>query len=293
MGEAVVLGAQGLGKRIGGRAVLKDVSFEVPRGRVVGLVGKNGAGKSTLFDLLLGFARPTVGSCSVFGESSSDLSAAARARIGFVPQQDELPGLLTGAQQLTLVATLHARWNASMVARLAHEWEVPLERPIGRLSGGERQKLATLCALGHEPELLVLDEPAASLDPVARRRFMQEILAIAGEGTRTLVYASHIVGDLERVASHLWLLREGSLMWQGEVDTLKESVVRVHLRATRDLDPALTLPGQFTGRVTGRTAVFTVDGWNDLALQVLRERVPAEVEIEPLGLEDIFLAMHA
>lgn len=293
MSEAVVLAAQGLGKRIGGRAVLRDVSFEVPRGRVVGLVGKNGAGKSTLFDLLLGFARPTAGSCSVFGESSSSLSAAARARIGFVPQQDELPGLLTGTQQLALVAALHARWNAPLVARLAHEWELPLERRIGRLSGGERQKLATLCALGHEPELLVLDEPAASLDPVARRRFMQEILAIAGEGTRTLVYASHIIGDLERVASHLWLLREGSLVWQGELDTLKESVVRVHLRATQDLDPALVLPGQLTGGVTGRTAAFTVNGWNDMALQVLRERVPAEVEVEPLGLEDIFLAMHA
>lgn len=293
MSEAVVLAAQGLGKDIGGRAVLKDISFEVPRGCVVGLVGKNGAGKSTLFDLLLGFARPTVGSCSVFGEASAALSAAARARIGFVPQQDELPGLLTGAQQLALVAALHSRWNAPLVTRLAHEWEVPLQRRIGRLSGGERQKLATLCALGHEPELLVLDEPAASLDPVARRRFMQEILAIAGEGHRTLVYASHIIGDLERVASHLWLLREGSLVWQGELDALKESVVRVHLRATQELDPALRLPGQLTGSVTGRTAVFTVNGWNDMALQVLRERVPAEVEVEPLGLEDIFLAMHA
>jgi ABC-2 type transport system ATP-binding protein len=128
---------------------------------------------------------------------------------------------------------------------------------------------------------------------VARRRFMQEILAIAGEGTRTLVYASHIIGDLERVASHLWLLREGSLVWQGELDTLKESVVRVHLRATQELDPGLTLPGQLTGSVTGRTAAFTVDGWNEIALQVLRERVAAEVEVEPLGLEDIFLAMHA
>jgi ABC-2 type transport system ATP-binding protein len=293
MSESIVLRASGLGKRISGRGILKDISFEVPRGRVIGLVGKNGAGKSTLFDLLLGFALPTVGNSSVFGESSSTLSAAARSRIGFVPQQDELPGLLTGAQQLALMSALHARWNAPLVARLAHEWEVPLERRIGRLSGGERQKVATLCALGHEPDLLVLDEPAASLDPVARRRFMQEILAIAGEGTRTLVYASHIIGDLERVASHLWLLREGSLVWQGELDALKESVVRVHLRATADLDPALALPGQLQGNVKGRTAVFTVDGWNDIALEVLRQRVAAEVEVEPLGLEEIFLALHA
>lgn len=294
MTEPMVLGARGLGKSIGGRAVLRDITFDVPRGQVVGLVGKNGAGKSTLFDLLLGFALPDVGECSVLGESSRALSAAVRARIGFVPQQDELSGLLTGTQQLALVSALHGRWNAALVARLAHEWEVPLERRIGRLSGGERQKLATLCALGHEPELLVLDEPASSLDPVARRRFMREILAMAGEGTRTLVYASHIIGDLERVASHIWLMREGSLLWQGELDALKESVVRVHLRATaHDLDPALALPGQLHGSVQGRTAVFTVNGWSDMSLQVLRERVAADVEVEPLGLEEIFLAMHA
>jgi len=290
---AVVASARGLGKRIGDRIILRDVSFEIPRGRVVGLVGKNGAGKTSLFDLLLGFAVPSTGSSAILGEDSRALSASVKSRIGFVPQQDELPGLLTGAQQLALVAALHPRWNAPLVTRLANEWEVPLERRIGRLSGGERQKLATLCALGHEPELLVLDEPAASLDPVARRRFMQEILAIAGEGTRTLVYASHIIGDLERVASHLWLLREGSLAWQGELDALKESVVRVHVRATQELDPALSLPGQLLGRVTGRTAVFTVSGWNDVAPDLLRQRIAADVEVEPLGLEDIFLAMHA
>jgi ABC-2 type transport system ATP-binding protein len=293
MSEQFVLGARGLGKQLGGRAILKDVSFEVSRGQVVGLVGKNGAGKSTLFDLLLGFAQPSVGSCQVLGEDCRALSAAARSRIGFVPQQDELSGLLTGIQQMALVAALHPRWNTSLVARLAHEWEVPLEQRIGRLSGGERQKLATLCALGHEPELLVLDEPAASLDPVARRKFMQEILAIAGDGARTLIYASHIIGDVERVASHLWLLREGSLVWQGDLDALKESVVRVHLRATEDLDPAFALPGQLRGSVQGRTASFTVSGWNDIALQVLRQRVMADVEVEPLGLEEIFLAIHA
>ncbi|MDQ2640291.1 MAG: ABC transporter ATP-binding protein [Pseudomonadota bacterium] len=293
MNDPNVLSAQGLGKQLGGRPVLRDISFAVPRGQVIGLVGKNGAGKSTLFDLLLGFARPTSGSSAVFGADCTALPASVRGRIGFVPQQDELPGLLTGAQQLALVAALHQRWNTALVARLAREWEVPLQRRIGRLSGGERQKLATLCALGHEPELLVLDEPASSLDPVARRQFMREILAIAGEGTRTLVYASHLIGDLERVASHIWLLREGSLLWQGELDALKESVVRVHLRATAEFDPGLSLPGQLTRSVTGRTAVFTVDGWNDMALQGLRERVAAEIEIEPMGLEDIFLAMHA
>jgi ABC-2 type transport system ATP-binding protein len=288
-----VIRTESLAKSIGGRMVLRDFTAEVPPGQVIGLVGKNGAGKSTLFDLLLGFALPTSGRSSLFGADSAALTAAAKARIGFVPQNDELVAPMTGAQQLGLVASLHRGWDQALVDRLAREWELPLGRRIGTLSGGERQKLSTLCALGHKPDLLVLDEPAASLDPVARRRFMQEILAIAGDSTRTLLYASHIIGDLERVASHIWLLREGALVWQGELDQLKESVVRVHLRAGRELDGGLRLPNQLLGGVTGRTASFTVSNWSDAQIGPLQQSLDVQVEVEPLELEEIFLALHA
>jgi len=287
-----VIRAQSLTKNIQGRAVLRDFTTQVAAGQVIGVVGKNGAGKSTLFDLLLGFALPTAGRSSVFGADSAALPAAVKARIGFVPQVDELVGLMTGAQQLALVASLHRGWEQPLVDRLAREWEVPLERRISTLSGGERQKLSTLCALGHKPDLLVLDEPAASLDPVARRRFMQEILSIAGESTRTLLYASHIVGDLERVASHIWVLREGMLVWQGELDALKESIVRVHLRAGRELDPQLRLANQLQGRVEGRTAAFTVGEWSGTQLAQLQRQLDVQAEVEPLELEEIFLALH-
>ncbi|HTQ36048.1 MAG TPA: ABC transporter ATP-binding protein [Steroidobacteraceae bacterium] len=289
----VVIRTQSLGKGFQGHSALHDFTADVLAGQVVGLVGKNGAGKSTLFDLLLGFALPTSGSSSLFGVDSTALSAAAKARIGFVPQSDELVGLMTGAQQLGLIASLHREWDQRLVDRLVREWELPLGRRISTLSGGERQKLSTLCALGHRPDLLVLDEPAASLDPVARRRFMQEILSIAGEATRTLLYASHLIGDLERVASHIWVLREGGLAWRGELDQLKESVVRLQVRADRELDPALRLPNQLRGSVAGRTATFTVGDWSHAQLGPLRQRLGAEVEVEPLELEEIFLALHA
>jgi ABC-2 type transport system ATP-binding protein len=288
-----VIRAESLAKDVDGRAVLRDFTAEVPAGQVVGLVGKNGAGKSTLFDLLLGFALPTSGRSSLFGADSTSLTAAAKARIGFVPQSDELVGLMTGAQHLALMGSLYRSWDAALVERLARDWELPLGRRISTLSGGERQKLSTLSALGHRPDLLVLDEPAASLDPVARRRFMQEILSIAGDSTRTLLYASHIIGDLERVASHLWVLREGRLVWQGELDQLKESVVRVHLRADRDFDPQLRLPNQLQGGVAGRTASFTVGDWNDAQLGPLLQRLDVQGEVELLELEEIFLALHA
>lgn len=288
-----VIRTESLAKDVDGRAVLRDFTVQVPAGQVVGLVGKNGAGKSTLFDLLLGFALPTAGTSSLFGADSAALPAAIKARIGFVPQADELVGLMTGAQQLALIASLHRNWDQGLVDRLAREWELPLERRISTLSGGERQKLSTLCALGHRPDLLVLDEPAASLDPLARRRFMQEILAIAGDVTRTLLYASHIVADLERVASHIWVLREGRLVWQGELDVLKETVVRLHLRAGRELAAGMRVPNQLQGVVEGRTAAFVVRGWSDTALEPLQQELDARIEVEPLGLEEIFLALHA
>ena len=117
-------------------------------GRWSACSGKNGAGKSTLMDLVLGFAMPTEGTCRVFGEDSGRLSAASKARIGFVPQTDELMPLMTGAQHLALIASFHERWDRELIARLARDWEVPLDRRIGTMSGGERQKLATLMALG-------------------------------------------------------------------------------------------------------------------------------------------------
>jgi ABC-2 type transport system ATP-binding protein len=288
-----VIITQGLCKQIDGRAVLSDFSVTVPAGEVIGIIGKNGAGKSTLFDLLLGFAVPTSGESYVFNALSKSLHAAAKARIGFVPQQDELIGVLTGAQQLALIASLHNKWDEALIDRLAREWEVPLNRRISKLSGGERQKLSTLCALGHRPDLLVLDEPASSLDPLARRQFMREILDIASDASRTLIYATHIVSDLERVANRIWVLREGRLVWQGGLDELKESVVRLQLRSDSNIDARLQLPNQLQRSITGPVATFVVSGWSVDQRAVLAERLGMEVEVEPLGLEEIFLALHA
>jgi ABC-2 type transport system ATP-binding protein len=288
-----VIWTRDLSKQIDGRMVLADFTVAVPAGEVIGIIGKNGAGKSTLFDLLLGFAVPTSGVSFIFDELSKALPVAVKSRIGFVPQQDELIGVMTGGQQLALIASLHDRWDQALIDRLGREWEVPLDRRIDKLSGGERQKLSTLCALGHRPDLLVLDEPAASLDPLARRRFMREILDIASDAGRTLIYATHIVSDLERVANRIWVLREGRLVWQGGLDELKESVVRLHLRSDSPIDPALRLPNQLQLTVAGQMATALVSSWSAPQRAALAVQLQLEVEVEPLGLEEIFLALHA
>ena len=293
MTSEAVIETRGLVKEAGRRQILKGVSLQAAPGEVVGLLGKNGAGKSTLLDVLLGFALPSAGDSRVFGESSARLSAESKARIGFVPQQDELMSLMTGAQHLALAASFHEQWDRALIGRLAREWEVPLDRRIGTLSGGERQKIATLLALGNKPDLLVMDEPASGLDPVARRQFMVTLLEIAAETNRTILFSSHIVSDIERVASHVWILREGEIAWQGELDQLKESTVRLLLRAEREFSAPLSLPGQLHCELNGCSAMVVLHDWTADRLPEIERATQSRAELVPLTLEDIFLAVHA
>jgi ABC-2 type transport system ATP-binding protein len=288
-----VLEAKGLTKQAGGKQILKGLDLRMHRGEVVGLLGKNGAGKSTLMDVLLGFALPTHGESRVFGDRSDQMRPATKSRVGFVPQSDELMGPMTGRQHLALTASFYEHWDSNLIQRLATEWQVPLDRRISALSGGERQKVATLMALGHQPELLVMDEPASGLDPVARRQFMRTILDIASDSSRTILYSSHIVADIERTASHIWVMREGEMVWKGELDRLKESIVRIRIRSDRELDPALKLPGQLTMSVSGRNAAAVVSDWSAERAAELEQLSGAPIETEALGLEEIFLAVHA
>jgi ABC-2 type transport system ATP-binding protein len=292
MSDAIVSTCK-LGKSIGPRNILRDISVQALPGDIVGVIGKNGAGKSTLLDVLLGFSPATSGSSSVFGSGSLQLSAAAKARIGFVPQQDELIDSLNASEHLALYASLHGRWNSALTGRLAGDWDVPLFRPIQSLSGGERQKLSTLLALGHEPDLLVLDEPASSLDPMGRRQFLQQLLEIAENPNRTVILSSHMVSDLERVANRVWILKEGSVVWQGGVDLLKESVVRLRIESRRELPGDLGFDGVLRQRRDGARAEVLVGGWNETLHHQHAARLDASIAVESLNLEDVFVELNS
>jgi ABC-2 type transport system ATP-binding protein len=287
-----LVSTRGLGKTIGRKHILRNVAVAVSPGSIVGIIGKNGAGKTTLLEILLGFSPASAGSSQLFGHDSFTLPAAIKGRIGFVPQQDELVNLLTGKQQLALISALYGRWNDALIERLRATWDVPVDRPIQTLSGGERQKLSMLAALGHEPELLVLDEPVASLDPISRRRFLQEILEITADRTRTVLFSTHIVSDLERVADQIWILRDGAIAWAGPLDALQESVVRLSINARRPLPPVLSLDNALSQRVSDRRATAVVTHWTAQQRAPLQQQLDADIEVEPLGLEDIFVELH-
>jgi ABC-2 type transport system ATP-binding protein len=283
-----------LGKKFGQHTVLQDISTEVRPGDVVGVIGKNGAGKTTLLETLLGFSPPNSGSAEIFGEDCLGMSAAVKARIGFVPQSDELLPTLTGRHQVAITGAFYPNWDQALVDRLATEWEVPLDRRTYKLSGGERQKLSTLLALGNRPDLLVLDEPVASLDPLARRRFLQQLLEIAGDPERAVIFSSHIVSDLERVANRIWIVKDGRLLWDGDTDALKQSVQRLHIRARQPLPATIALPHLVSARrgPDGMSATVTVSDLDAAALEALARDFDASIESEGLNLEEIFLEIH-
>lgn len=219
-------------KRFGDQTVLNGVSAQVTRGEVIGLLGLNGSGKTTLLETALGFAIPDDGGARLFDQDASAIqNDAIKHRIGFVPQRDELIETMKGGEFLTLISRFYSGWNEELVSRLARDWDVPLDKPVGKLSVGQRQKLSILTALGHEPELIILDEPVASLDPLARRAFLQELIDIVASGERTIVFSTHIVSDLERIASRVWILKDGQIVVDESLDELKESQIELRVAA--------------------------------------------------------------
>ena len=228
--NSAAIQASHLSKSFGAKQVINDLTFEVSPGDVIGVLGKNGAGKTTLLELMLGFTPPTGGAVSVFGHESQRLPGSVKSRVGFVPQQDELLDQVSVADQLRIIASFYARWDVDLIDRLCGEWGMNPKARIKTLSVGERQKLSILLAFGHCPDLLVLDEPVASLDPLARRQFLEQLVETSVDGSRSVVFSSHIVSDIERLANRIWILKDGRLDWQGDLDSLKESIVRLHIR---------------------------------------------------------------
>jgi ABC-2 type transport system ATP-binding protein len=213
---------RGLQLAYGAKSVLKNLDWQLRPGQVVGLLGRNGAGKTTLLEAMLGLRDLQGGSVQLFGEASTMLSDAVRARIGYVPQRSDLFEGFTPAQLLAYFRSFYARWNTAKVDGLMSRWDIPRDQPIARLSGGQQQRLSIIRALAHEPDLLVLDEPVASLDPAGRRDFLRELVGEVLDRGTTVVLSTHILSDLERVAFHIAFLRDGKIGVQGPLDELLE-----------------------------------------------------------------------
>ncbi len=227
-----------------GKEVLCGVDLQIPRGTVLGLLGKNGAGKTTLIKCLLGLLKPTSGAAAILGENAWNLSAEAKERLGYVPQVVALYPWMKVKHLVAYTAAFYPNWNADLAGSLVYRWEIPLDDRVGTLSVGQLQKLSIILSLSHEPDVLILDEPAASLDPVARREFLSEVLNIANQPNRTVLFSTHITSDIERVADTVAILKEGKIVYHGELGELKDSIKRLHFSAADSLPRSFAVPAR-------------------------------------------------
>jgi len=212
------ISTQGLGKRYGSKWALRDCTIEVPEGSVTALVGPNGAGKTTLLHLAVGLTRPSAGDVTVLGLSPRD--PALLARVGFVGQEHPLHRGFTVAETLKLGRKLNPGWDDALAHERVRRLDPPLDRTVGRLSGGQRAQVALTVAVAKRPELLLLDEPVASLDPLARREFLNSLMEAVSETGLTVILSSHIVAELERVCDHLVILAQARAELAGPIDEI-------------------------------------------------------------------------
>jgi ABC-2 type transport system ATP-binding protein len=216
---SAALEATGLSKSYGRHWALRDCSFTLPAGRTAALVGPNGAGKTTLLHLAVGLLQPSRGSIRVLGSPAEDRPELL-ARVGFVAQDVPLYHDFTAAELLRLGTKLNPRFDNALADDRFAQLGIARDRPVGTLSGGQRAQVALALALAKRPELLLLDEPVASLDPLARREFLQALMAAVADSGATVMLSSHLVGDLERVCDYLLLLSAAHVQVAGDVDGL-------------------------------------------------------------------------
>jgi ABC-2 type transport system ATP-binding protein len=234
------LRADRLGKQYGHEWGLRDCSFEVPAGSVVGLVGPNGAGKTTLLALTVGLLTPTEGQVAVFGEPSRAQTEETLARVSYLAQDHPLYRNFTVGDMLRFGRSMNPRWDHALALGRMEKLGIPLARKIKALSGGQQAQVALTLALAKRTPLLALDEPVASLDPVARLEFMQDVMAEVADKGLTVIIASHVIAELERLCDWLLVLTGGRLQLAGPLDgLLARHVVLTVPRQTPDAD----LPG--------------------------------------------------
>jgi ABC-2 type transport system ATP-binding protein len=275
------LEAENLGMRYGRFWALHNCCLRLPTGSVIALVGPNGAGKTTLLHLVTGLLQPAEGTISVFGEDAGKGSAQAMARVGFVAQDHPLYPGFSVADLLRMGRSLNLRWDQALAERRLADLGIPLKARVGKLSGGQQSQVALALALAKRAPLLVLDEPLANLDPIARRNFMRVLMAAVAEDGLTVLLSSHVIADLEPVCDHLVLLNQGKVQLAGAID---------HVLAGHRL-----LTGPHTDAdmdVPGVVRATRSDRHTDLLVRTDTDRTDIHPawQSHPVGLEELILA---
>lgn len=284
---APVIAVTALSRRFGSTLAADNLSLVVPRGAVFGLVGENGAGKTTLIKHLLGLLRAQAGSVRVFGLDPVSDPPGVLSRVGYLSEQRDLPAWMRIDELMRYTAAFYPRWDDRYAEELRAQFGLPLHARLRTLSRGQEARAGLLAALGHRPELLILDEPSSGLDPVVRRDILEAIIRTVADEGRTVLFSSHLLDEVERVCDHVALMAHGRIALCGLLDDIKAS----HHQLTLHFPAALAGPPSLDGalHVTGRGQEWTilcngarpdlVEAAQRLGAQVVGERCPSLDEI--------------
>ncbi len=289
----VAIETRSLRKCFGQTTALAGLDLSVPSGSVYGLLGKNAAGKTTAIRLLAGLLRPDSGTCSVLGVDLATASRDQRAKVAYVPQQDRLHPKMTVGEHASYLAMLYPGFEMAFSRDLTRRFELEWSTKIGAMSGGQKRKAATLLALASRPEVLLLDEPAAGLDPAARRELIDVLIELMNDREDcTVLLSTHIVSDLERLAEHIGIVHHGVLLHSGALDTLIETIVRVQvIFGDNGPPPGFSIPGSLRTSREGVVVSAVAKLSDPTALDEVRAIPDVRVDTFRLGLEDVFIEL--
>jgi len=276
-----------------GEDVLAGVGFAVDKGDVVGLLGKNGAGKTTLIRIAMGMLVPQRGSVRVFGLDPRERPLEVKRRVGYVSEDQILPPFLTVAEVVDIHRGLFPSWDDGMASELGSRFGLDPAARIKKLSKGQARQVALMCAVAHRPELLLLDEPAGGLDPAARREFLETSIQLLNEEGTTILFSSHYMQDVERMAGRVVMLHDGGVLIDDELDALREAhtlaVVPGGSGVTSDRVRAIEGCLGVRGRSDGLHAVFALPP--EEACGRVRKELGAEASCRSIALEDMFIEL--
>jgi len=271
------------------RRVVDSLDLRVGQGLVYGLLGRNGAGKSTVIKMLLGMVHPDYGLAEVFGEDALELRPETRSRIAYLAEGHPLYRWMTVGEAVRFARAFYRNWNGRLLEQILDHFELSPRARVRRLSNGQRAQVSLALAVAADPELLILDDPTLGLDTVVRRDFLESLIQIIQRRGRTILFSSHILGDVERVADRIGVLVDGVLRVDCPTDYFKESIRKVVLEFDRPPPEFPACPGLVSNRQVGRKRELIVVGYGEEHRRLAESLGPRAVDVIELNLEDAFI----
>lgn len=282
---------QGVTKSYSGKTVLKNLNLSINQGCCYGFLGRNGSGKTTTIRIIMGLISHEAGTVKVMGQNSWNIGNNIKEKIGYVSEKQILPENLSVRSITSFSEKIYPNWNREKVKDLLDRFNIPENKKIKNLSQGMQKFLALVLVLGQEPELLVFDEPASGLDPIARQEFIDNVMNLLLQEKKTVFFSSHLLSDVEKIADTIGILKDGSISIEMELDEMKQSIKQIQIDFADGQYQKFEMPNIISERKIGNSVILTVRDCNEDFITSLKNKSKIEPKILDMNFEEIFIAL--